>query len=209
MVLRQSSAVPIYPEGTNGEPRATRDGIAFSADILFAWALAGRVFIAGDADQNDTVTGQTSFANTTPTFMIDVPEGVVCIPLYTDLSQTGTVAGGDIELLVEYDRVVRYASGGTAERIRSTHTRQPIAPRCVLYSGATAAAGYGMRVFSADIAPDVSPAEGILPGPLWTPVVPLILVGPAAFLVYSSAGTTGPTWLWSVCWAELPSDYAV
>lgn len=187
----------------------TRDGVGFSADIILKWALEGRVFISADADQNDTVAGQTSFANTTPTFLLRVPAGVIAMPLYVDLSQTGTVAGGDIELVIEYDRIERYSSAGTSEKVSNALTRggQYGSNRCLLYSGATAVAGYGMRVFSADIAADVSPAEGILPGPLWTPMVPLLLVGPAALLVYSSAATTAPTWLWSAAWVELDSNY--
>lgn len=178
------------------------------SDSLSLWYLAkqGRIFIAGDADQNDTVTGQTSFANTTPTFLIDVPASTIVVPMYADLSQAGLVAGGDITLIIEIDNADRYGSSGTDETTilnsNVNHTRTPLAK---IYSNPTANAGTGQRVFSALIAPDVSPAEGILPGPLWTPVVPLILEGPAAFLIYTYAGTTGPTWLWTICWAELPA----
>jgi hypothetical protein len=172
-----------------------------------AWILGayGQCFVAGDADQNDMVTGQTSFANTTPTFMIDVPEGITVIPLFVDLSQAGTVAGGDIELIIEIDNADRYGSGGTSETVLCTRTTGGNPNVCAVYSGATANAGFGQRVFSAKIAPDVSPAEGILPGPLWVPPIPYFLVGPAGLLVYSWAGTTGPTWLWSIGWAEINS----
>jgi len=176
-----------------------------SRDLLLGLGIYGQIFIASDADQNDTVTGQTSFANTTPTFLIDVPLGITIIPLYVDLSQTGTVAGGDIELILEMDSIDRYNTGGTSEKVVSNRTSGGNPNICSIYSNPTAIAGYGMRLFSADIAPDVSPAEGILPGPLWTPAVPIFLVGPAAFIVYSWAGTTGPSWLWSISWAEINS----
>ena len=174
-------------------------------DPIWRLAAYGQIFVGGDADQNDTVTGQTSFAATTPTWIIDVPDGITIIPLWVDLSQTGTVAGGDIELVIEIDDADRYNTGGTSETVLSTRTSGGNTNQCLIRSGATANAGFGQRVFSADIAADVSPAEGILPGPLWVPVTPMFLVGPAGFLVYTWAGTTGPTWLWSVGWAEINS----
>jgi len=198
--------------GLEGAPfdraRSTRDAVPFTADYILSLALAGRLWVFGDGDQNDTVTGQTSFANTTPTWLLDVPAEVVAIPLFMDMSQTGTVAGGDIELLFEYQGIKRYASGGTSEKGLNVLTSVQGNPICRCFSNPTAVAGFGMTVFRADIAPDVSPAEGILPGPLWTPVVPNILAGPASFLIYSAAGTTGPTWFWNLCIAELPRGWA-
>lgn len=176
-----------------------------TADYMWALAARGRVFIGADGDQNDTVTGQTSFANTTPTWSIDVPLGTTCIPLYVDLSQSGTVAGDTIFLIVEIDNADRYASGGTAETVLNARTDATHSPLCTLRSNPTAEAGYGIRVVSANIAPDVSPAEGIIPGPFIPMPMPFFLVGPAGFLVYTYAGTTGPTWLWSIAWAEIPT----
>ena len=44
-------------------------GVAISQDVSWVIALRGQIYIASDADQNDRVTGQTSYAATTPTFM--------------------------------------------------------------------------------------------------------------------------------------------
>src|SRR5690349_4912055 len=117
-------------------------------DPIWRLALDGRLFVAGDADENDMVTGQTSFAATTPTFLLQVPSGTTCLPLSVDLSQSGTVAGGDITVVIEVDDIDRYSSGGTAETIfsptkTSGPTSAPVArtPACVLYSNPTAAAG--------------------------------------------------------------------
>lgn len=190
---------------------ATMDGVPFSADYLLRLALAGRQFIFGDADQNDAVLGQTSFANTTPTFLLSVPIGVTAIPLFLNLSQTGAVAGADIDFYVEYDFLDRFSTGGTAETGKNTNTGVPVsqrAPQCTFRSNATASAGFGMTVDRTTIAPDVSPAEGIVPGPKWIPPVPIILSGPASLLVYLLAGTTAPTVLWNFGCVELPSEWA-
>ena len=177
------------------------------ADIS-ALAAAGRVFYASDADQNDLVTGQTSFANTTPTFLLDIPSGTTVIPLMVSLNQTGTVAGDAINVIVEIDNADRYNTGGTEETVLCARTDITAANQAKLYSGATANAGYGIRVQGLTIGQDVAPAEGALQEFLWLPTSGVdFLVGPAAFLVYTYATTTGPTWWWTIKWAELPSAF--
>lgn len=183
-------------------PSVSLKNTSITADYLWALVSRGRVFIVSDADQNDMVTGQTSFAATTPTFQLDVPDGTWALPIYADLSQGGTVAGGDIGLVVEIDNADRYASSGTSETVLNARTDATHSPLCTFRSNPTAESGYGVRVLSAQIAPDVSPAEGIVPGPLLTMPIPFLLVGPAAWNIYTYAGTTGPTWLWTACWAE-------
>ena len=64
-------------------------------DPLSVLSAQGRVFYAADAASADLVTGQTSHAVTTPTFLLDVPLGIVAIPLQMKLFQAGTVAGAD------------------------------------------------------------------------------------------------------------------
>jgi hypothetical protein len=173
---------------------------------ISALAAQGRVFYASDADQNDLVTGQTSFAATTPTFLLSVPSGTTAIPLAVSLSQTGTVAGGDIDVILEIDNADRYSSSGTEETVLCARTTGGFSNLCKLYSGATASAGYGARIMGLRMAADVSHAEGAIHEALWTPTGSLdFLVGPASMLVYTYAGTTGPTWFWTVKWAEFPT----
>ena len=185
------------------------DGSVYSSDIIWKLAADGRLFVASDADQNDMVTGQTSFANTTPTFLLRVPAGTIAVPIFLNLSQSGTVAGDFISVVIEADDVDRWASGGTAETV-FTPRKAPniIAQRCSLLSGATASSGYGVRIWGATIAQDVSPAEGAVQGPFWKPEMPYFLEGPASLLIYTYAGSTGPTWLWSIGWAEFDSVLA-
>ena len=169
-------------------------------------ASQGKVFYASDADQNDLVTGQTSFANTTPTFLMDVPEGTTMIPLMMTLYQTGTVAGGPIDVIMELDDTIRLASGGTTETVFCARPRSQYIRKCSLLSGATAAAGYGIRTGFWKVGADVDTAEGAIYEILWTPTGSLdFLDGPAAWLVYTYAATTGPTWAWTFKWAEMPT----
>ena len=178
-------------------------------DLGLLLASQGRIYTASDADQNDLVTGQTSFAATTPTFMIDVPSGTTIVPLLVSLGQTGTVAGGAVSVIIELDNADRYNTGGTAETVFNNKTAGGVfTNNSTLYSGATAESGYGVRVFGVTVGADVEPAEGISNEVLWTPTsTPEFLVGPAAFLVYTYAATTGPTWFWTIKWAEFPTTW--
>lgn len=171
------------------------------------WVMGLPSFVASDADQNDTVTGQTSFVATTPTFLLDVPLGRTAIPLFVNMNQTGAVAGGTIHALFEVDNADRYASGGTEETAFPDPSDGRVTNLCKLYSGATANAGYGARIDGIQMAPDTTPAvtESPKPGPVWRAEKLYRLVGPAAFLVFTWAGTTGPSWYWSIGWAESPS----
>ena len=186
--------------------RATPDGALFSASWLHSLAMEGRVFFASDADANDLVLGQTSFADTTPTFLLRVPTSTVAMPLFFSLAQMGSVAGGAVTVTAEIDNADPYASGGTSETILSSRTTQPVTPACTLYSNATVTTGnYGVQVDNWLLGPDISPAEGAPNKVIWTPPVPIFLVGAASFKVYTWAATTGPSWGWSFAWAEIPT----
>lgn len=178
-------------------------------DLGLLLASQGRIYTASDADQNDLVTGQTSFVVTTPTFLLDVPAGITVVPLMVSLGQTGTVAGDAISVIVELDNADRYASSGTAETVFNNKTAGGVVTNAsTLYSNPTAETGYGVRVFGTTVAQDVAPAEGISNEIIWTPTsTPEFLVGPAAFIIYTYAGTTGPTWFWTIKWAEFPTSW--
>lgn len=207
-LVGQNASPSRVSSGVTLDWRGTRDGAGFTADWITALAMEGRVYIASDADQNDAVTGQTSFVNTTPTFILTVPSGTTAIPLWVRLCQVGTVAGDFIDVIIEIDDIVGYASGGTAETVLPSRTDNPVAKAATLYSGATATAGYGVAVGHYRIAEDVDPASADAQsfGPIiWKPELPMFLVGGACLKVFTFAGTTGPTWNWSIAWAEIPT----
>ena len=180
--------------------------LARAIDLPAYLSARGRVFTGSDSGPDQLVTGQTSYVQTTPTFMIDVPATMACIPLLVRLEQSGTVAGAAINVLIEKDNVDRYASGGTAETTYSDKGRTAL---CNLYSNPTGNAGYGVRLAGYTLGPDVSPAEGAVQEVLWAPLSEMeIIEGPGAFVIYTYAGTTGPSWLWTIKWAEVPIDWA-
>lgn len=180
----------------------------------FAWRLSreGRIFYASDADQNDLVTGQTSFVNTTPTFLLRNPSdsGVICVPLLFSLNQAGTVAGGVVSASAEIDDVDVYSSSGTEETVLSSRPKNPVAGgnKCKLFSNPTVTAGYGVRVLGLQLGEDISPAEGAIQEVLWTPASGIDILDPDTCLkVFTWAASTGPTWFWTFKWAEFPESY--
>ena len=168
----------------------------------------GQVFNASAAAQDTAVTGATSFATTTPTFLLDVPEDTIAIPAYMSLNQSGTVAGAAISVLMETDNADRYTSGGTAATVLNKLTTGGKTALSTLHSATGSAIvatdAYGVRIMGLVTGQDVSPAEGAIQEIVWTPASGIeLLVGPAAWLIYTYAATTGPTWLWSFSWAEI------
>lgn len=195
--------------------RGDRTGAVFTAEYLWNLAYQGRIYVASDADENDTITGGTSFAATTPTLLLDVPAGTTAVPLGLNLRQVGTVAGGTISIALAVETTkIRYSSGGTSEtNIIATRTDKPVKERCTLYSTSgsaitAAAAGTAVALYHDVLAEDVAPvsADAARFTVDWAADSPWLLVGPAAFLVFTYAATTGPTWRWVVKWAELPSS---
>ena len=179
--------------------RTAFNGTPFLADLLWRSTQEGRLFVAADGAIGNTVTGQTSFVATTPTFLLRVPAGVVAVPLFLNLDATGTVAGGPISVGIEADLVDRYASGGTSEKILNLNRMVNRASACTVYTNPTAATGYGIQLAGMVHDQTIASASS---APFWRPVAPHPLMGPAALNIFTWAATTGPTWLWSLGWAE-------
>ncbi len=184
-------------------------------------AIEGRVFEVSNATKGTAAytLGGTSYGDTVPAFLIDVPSGYTVIPLEILMKQAGTVAGDLIYVLLTVDNKLRYSSGGTVMTVRANRTDAPVASACSAYNGIsaiTAAAAALQRTFWASLmSPDVSPTADVgFPGydncVEWTAkkFVPPVLVGPASLVIYAYAGTRAPSWLYTIKWAEFATAQA-
>lgn len=218
-----SLSVPNFnPSGaTDGPVAVTSRGEQINIPWFQALANKGRLY----QDSPSTVaTGLTvavtSYVATTPVWMLDVPTGTTVVPISMHARQVGTVAGGVIKCILSADRILRYASGGTAKtpinlKIGGSATTTASGPRAasaLVYTGATAAAvNTHIELFSTFLTMDVGAST--LPGSLQTvfqwpqdPNEPLpFLQGPASLLWHTFAGTTNATWSYRFVWLELDS----
>ncbi|KAF0243294.1 MAG: hypothetical protein FD180_3479 [Planctomycetota bacterium] len=153
--------------------------------------IGGRRYSVAHQTPGTTVTGQTSFVATTPTFLIYQASASHRVVLSNfALCQDGTPAGGSIHVLVAIDSASRYSSGGTAI------TPQAVAMPSALASG-----------FSFSFNPTASAASAVRYVNEWTqPVYPGSIFNPdmhdglligftGSILIYTWAATTAPTWV--------------
>ena len=185
-------------------------------------ASQGMMYRFSGAALNTTATGATSFATTTPTFILHAKAAVqfALIPAECRLFQAGTVAGGAITYLMESDNADRYTSGGTALLAQNAKTDGPTLASLLATAGdiamydtngsaIVATDAVGSRMDGALLGQDVSPAEGAVNSVVWSPVAGPDILAPtasvgASWLINTSAGTTGPTWLYSFKVAVVP-----
>jgi hypothetical protein len=183
----------------------------------------GRMYRASGAALNTVATGATSFATTTPTFLLRVKAGAnyAVIPAEARLFQAGTVAGGAITYLMEIDNADRYTSGGTELLYQNCKTNGTALGSLPSFtsgdiqmfdtnsSAITATNAVGIRLDGALLGQDVSTAEGAVNEIVWAPQAGIEILAPtaslgASWLINTSAGTTGPSWFYSFKFAVVP-----
>jgi hypothetical protein len=161
-------------------------------DVGYFAGLSGVSFNVTHQTPGTDVTGQTSFAATTPTFLIYQSGAVNRVVLEEiELSQTGTVAGAAIQVYVAIDTASRYSSGGTAVVPQCVSGESSTSPTFTFTYNPTAnAAGAGTRyVMSRSIAQSVGAAPHV-----WSFKDAVSIGATGSILVYTVAATTGPSW---------------
>src|SRR3990167_887572 len=97
-VIRSNVAQASYggqSEGGIFAPRLNKRAELVFADLYMQLVQDGRVFCTPNPTIETAVAmGGTSFADTTPAILIDIPSGTTMIPLEVRMDQGGTVAGG-------------------------------------------------------------------------------------------------------------------
>lgn len=186
-------------ESTNGIPSFDTSALRESGFIATA---EERRFVVTHQTPDTLITGQTSFAATTPTFLIRQSATSVRLVLRSILlAQGGVPASGLVRVVVALDTADRLSVAGT------THTPQQLNSLSSRASGITAfhtsptatAAGAGTRYI----------LETASPAGLGTNINinfkdSVITNTTSSILVYTWA-TTGPQWFWNFEWAEFPA----
>jgi len=213
-IVRQDSYT-IHPEGGVGKVRLNPRGEVIGIDQYQQWVLDGRVFVASNAAREtaEAIGTATTWSDTDPALLLDVPNGTTAIPLEIIMNQGGTVAGGNITLLITLSDKIRYSSGGVAITGQNMRFDEPRNSTCKFYTGSTnivaAANTDDISLFSQNLIHDIDTLEG---GNIqWTArkFIAPELVGPAALVIYAVAGTTQPSFFYSIKWAEFATTEVI
>ena len=201
-------------EGSTGRIRLNRRGELVGIDQYQQWVADGRVFVASPAARETAeAIGSTSFSDTDPALLLDIPTGTTAIPLEIILNQGGTVAGGNITLLITLSDKIRYASAGVAITPKNMRFDVPRSSTCRFYSGSTDivanANAEDLTLFAQNLVHDIDTLEG--GNVQWTArkFIAPVLIGPAAIPIYAVAGSTQPSFFYVVKWAEFDTTEVI
>lgn len=183
-----------YEKTAGGVLQPRRDGY-YSAKI-------GQSFATAHQTPSTDVTGQTSFDATTPTFLFYQAAAANRVILRDlCLSLVGTAPGGVVHVALATDTANRFSAGGTAVVPQNTSGLSTVAAGVTFRYNATAsAAGAGTRYLR----------KWSVPAGLGAIICPafddeVIIGATGSILVYTWAGTTGPTWAFSFGHIEEPA----
>lgn len=157
----------------------------------FGTSFQGQRFAATHQTPTTDVTGQTSFDATTPTFLFYQTGAASRLCLSSmQLSQSGTVAGGDIFITLAVDNTNRYASLGTLVTPQNMNAADTTAANVTFrYNPTATAAGSGTRYLGTWVA---NADTGIITTLDFQDAVQIGVTG--SILVYTWAATTAPSW---------------
>jgi hypothetical protein len=175
----------------------------FSNPISLTWE--GKVFGISNPTVGTEIVGQTSFANTLATFSLRNLGSKAMVPLYALLGQAGPVAGGVIVVSVQTLDTDQFTSG-TQVTVRNRNQRNSDGSSVLAFHTATLptfTTGNANQVFAREVFQTVSAANADntinafgYPG--------ICVVRPTgAIHIYTDAAITGPSWSFSITWAEL------
>jgi len=145
-----------------------------------------------------------AFDDLDPMIILDLAAdaGKIVIPGTLTLWQSGTIAGGDITIVVAIENKIRLASGGTLIDVKNLNLASVTAndPSGAVTINPVANAETATRVIKTITTP-AALGEGIEIDFEDDAHLPALAVG-ASFLVYAQAATVAPTFDWELDWIE-------
>ena len=207
--VRQES-YSVEGEGSQGKLRLNRRGEVITPDWYQQLVADGRVYVASNAAREtaEAIGTATTWSDTDPALLLDIPEGKTVIPLEILLNQGGTVAGGAITVLITLSDKIRYSSGGVLLAPKNMRFDASRTSGCSFYTGSTdivaAANSEDITLYATILDQDVATIpSGIGTRVHWTARQYLApeLIGPASLVIYAVAGTTQPSFFYTVKYA--------
>lgn len=153
--------------------------------------VGGRRYSVAHQTPGTTITGQTSFVATTPTFLINQSNAAHRIVLSNfALCQAGTPAIDLIHIALAIDSSDRYSSGGTSITPQATAMPSALSPGFSFRFNPTATSPGSVRILNEWTQP-------VWAGSVFNPDLnDGVLIGfTGSILVYTWAATVAPTWI--------------
>jgi len=209
--VRQDS-YDLLKDGDAGPLRLNRRGELIPADQYQQWVAEGRCFIASQTVMETAdLIGNDSYVNTVGALAIDVPSGFSMIPLEIVMNQGGTVAGGDITVMMTVDDKVRVTSGVACNTrnmtISDTWLRGNMCPAYSHKEGTTILVvsanaednSFYTRMLNQDIV--AGDSQNIFWSARKYPAPEV--KGPGSMVIYAiTAAGAAPSFFWHMIWAE-------
>lgn len=210
----QQQNVSRQADGTEGLVRMTRDGSICELPWKQAIALEGRTFVVNYGSTASNILGHTSTATAQPDTSLDVPAGVVVIPIQYQLSVfSGGGTGNYIYLQMANNTVGSGTSSPVTQGPQNMRTDLPFASRCTARQAFTAngtAPTNPAEVWSVGATSFLTQSGLTGNSQVLTYFVPLdvppILVGPSNLSLFTVATTTAISFKAILEYIELPAS---
>jgi hypothetical protein len=157
----------------------------------YSSCVGGRRFTVAHQTPGTTITGQTSYVATTPTFLIYQGSASHRVVLSSfALCQAGTPAVDTIHVALAIDSTNRYSSGGTSITPQATAMPSALSPGFSFRYNPTASSPSAARILYEWTQP-------VWAGSVFNPdLLDGVLIGlTGSILIYTWAATMAPTWI--------------
>lgn len=169
-------------------------GISGGLGRHHVYSRGGQLWNVTPTSPSTTYTGQISLVATTPTFLIRMAEATAAnrvLPLKMRLSQSGTVAGGNISVAILMDNTDRLSgSTGTIIEQAQPYMRAGNTSAFTVRGNPTATAA-SSAIRTLDSFEIIAQTGDILE---YDFDAETMIEGTGSILIYTWAATTGPTW---------------
>jgi len=197
--------------------RGTRDGAIFSADWYDSLVLEGRVFIAYTGTGATAVAFAGAFDADAGDLAIDIPDGIIAIPLYINAVQSTSSAGTCECIAVASSTLVAATAGQyTAVTAKNMRIDQPIKSKSTCYGSVAAAqmtspyAGDYFEFYRSGYPTNNVTSTAPTPTYEWSARKngpPPIIVDGGSLTIYLAAEGATSTGFITAIWAELPESF--
>lgn len=176
---------------------ATGNQVLLDGESSYKTAREGSRWFVSNPTVATAITAQTSFSATTAFLAFDTNSSTRMIPNSIILAQTGTAAGGNITVFFGMDNQNRISSGTVITPKQTSMELSGTTGVTVNHTASLNTASANIRYF------------GYISIPADTGMTTQVLLSDgfcigasSSFLVFASAATTGPSFLFNVEWIE-------